>query len=1210
MNITKPERTVPTMMKNWIAPNNKPTVGFLLASLHTGSSRALLPGLIHAAEEKDVNIICFPGGRLRNTNAYEIKRNVIYDLAGKDCVDGLITWSSSLGGVLSPTEINAFHERYEPLPLVSLAQFMEGIPTVSVDSYHGMRDLLAHLIDEHGYTKLAFIRGPEEHYYAQERYRAYLDTLQDFHLPLIPDLITSPLRWEMGAEAIQILLDERHLVPGKDFHAIVTVSDLMALWALKTLQSRGFRVPDDVAVTGFNNSIEERLSTPPLTTVDLPFRDQGSRAVDVLLALWNEQKVPALLTLPSSVVVRQSCGCPSLAVANAIEELSESNPGLRGEYAIELLKGTYRTRLLQEMAEAVKVSEDRIETWILPIYTAFHKDLEMVLNGSFSNSLIQALEEVLDFAMREKVELVFWHGLLSILRRNGITGLSLAQRVQIEMVFSQARVVISEAIQRGQAYWQWIADRQADVLRETTRALLTTFDFDNLAAVLVERLPRLGIPSAYLVIYENPSQSLEYARMILAYSETGPLKWGVEGRLFPAQELLPRDLLPKHRRYSFVVEPLFFQDRALGYVVFEIGPHEGDVYELLRANLSSAIQGALLFQEIQLARIQAEKADQIKTRLLANVSHELRTPLNIIIRYAHNASRQLIEPDDQCIKAVAHDLDQIYSNAEHQLRVINDLLDLSRAEIDELDLNLELLDPHPLLSDAFFNIAESAQDEMIQWDIKLPSRLPVIRADAVRLRQIILNLLSNARKFTSSGKIELGADVSTSAIHIWVSDTGRGVPLDQQEKIFEPFVTYDHGQQIPRGIGLGLSITRHLISLHGGKIFLESELEHGTIFHIHLPLPAFDQKQSNVNTEIPRVILVVSSTGTLAEEIRQMAERQKLSIRLIAGDEVEVALSTTEPLVVAWDLANAEPNDWAVLRRIRQYPRLAHAPFIVYGQIPSGTENEGELAVGFTSFLDKSSQEESLMTLISSLSPANENKVVFIVDDDPQVRTTHQSIVKTGLPDYRIKVFENGLDALTAMKQEVPSLVLLDLVMPGMEGIDVLEKMRANAMLRSVPVIILSNKILSIEDVRRMEKFTRVTFQNKGLWSDDELISAFNRVLFGSEELPAHTSVLVKKAIAFMHQNYGQVISRWQVAEEVGVSEDYFSRVFNRELGLSPWEYLNRYRVQQARMLLQYTDQNIGVIALQVGIKDQAYFSRVFHKITGVSPQAFRESLK
>jgi AraC-like DNA-binding protein len=180
--------------------------------------------------------------------------------------------------------------------------------------------------------------------------------------------------------------------------------------------------------------------------------------------------------------------------------------------------------------------------------------------------------------------------------------------------------------------------------------------------------------------------------------------------------------------------------------------------------------------------------------------------------------------------------------------------------------------------------------------------------------------------------------------------------------------------------------------------------------------------------------------------------------------------------------------------------------------------------------------------------------------------------------------------------------------MPSLSGTDVLDRMRADSNLRQVPVIILSNKMLSLEDVKRIESHTRVTLQTKGIWSDMETIAALNRAIFGTDTLPAHTSGLVKQAIAYLHQNYTRSISRWEIADSVGVSEDYLSRVFNRELNISPWDYLNRYRVLQSKHLLLHTTETVGVIAHQVGFKDQAYFSRVFHKVTGMSPQTFRET--
>jgi signal transduction histidine kinase len=283
-----------------------------------------------------------------------------------------------------------------------------------------------------------------------------------------------------------------------------------------------------------------------------------------------------------------------------------------------------------------------------------------------------------------------------------------------------------------------------------------------------------------------------------------------------------------------VVEPLYFQDKSLGYVVFEIGPRDGNTYELLRNNLSSALQGAMLFQEIQQARLDAEKADRIKTRLLANVSHEIRTPLNIIMGYTQN----ILGAPEEVSESLLNDIHQIHGSAEHQLRVINDLLDLSRAEIDELDLSLELLDPHQLLIEAFHGLADQSTSDGIQWRLDIPKRLPQIRADSLRLRQIFLNLLSNARKYTENGEITLGTEVTPPRIHFWVKDTGLGINREQQERIFKPFVTLEENCRLSGGIGLGLSITRHLVALHGGTMKLDSQPNQGSTFHIYLPLPS------------------------------------------------------------------------------------------------------------------------------------------------------------------------------------------------------------------------------------------------------------------------------------------------------------------------------------------------------------------------------------
>jgi signal transduction histidine kinase/AraC-like DNA-binding protein len=1090
--------------------------------------------------------------------------------------------------------------------MVSLAQFMEGMPTVSVDSYLGMRALLTHLIDVHGFRRLAFIRGPEEHYYAQERYRAYLDSLQACDLPLDPRLVTRPLPWEAGVEAIEILLDERGLKPGKDFEAVVAVSDMMAIWAMKTLQGRGFDIPKDIAVTGFNNSMQERLATPPLTTVDLPFNEQGAKAMDVLLQQLAGEPVPALLTLPSKLVVRQSCGCPSQALALASFPSSGKSEKSQEPKNLE----DVRTGCLSEMEAALALPPGTARGWLELTFDAFVQSTSATLSANVeesANHFLQILNHVLEQSIHLDQDRVHWQNAISILRR-WMLGFR-ADSETVERLISQARVAVEESLQRAQAYAQWRADREAEHLRETNRALLTTFDVKQLTDVLSERLPGLGIPSVYLVTYEQPTDAEvpEHVRLRLAYGDHGRLAIEREGLRFATSQVIPQRFLPQGRRYSLVVQPLYFQDKSLGYVVFEIGPQDGNIYELLRNNLSSALQGAMLFQEIQQARLDAEKADRIKTRLLANVSHEMRTPLNIIMGYTQEVLQDPQKYGNEIPATLLNDLHQIQSNAEHQLRVINDLLDLSRAEIDELDLSLELVDPRQLVMDAFHDLADRSSSAGLHWRIDIPERLPQIRADAVRLRQIFLNLLSNARKYTQSGEITLGAEVVPPQVHFWVRDTGLGIDHEQQERIFEPFVTLEENRRIAGGIGLGLSITRHLVALHGGSMNLDSEANQGSTFHIYLPLPALDQPKPARPSDLSAVLLLISSHAEPAKEIREMAQRQRLDIfHLRSSEDLESALSTTKPIALAWDLSSAQSNDWSVVRRLRHYPNLSDLPFLLYGQ-PTHHPAPSADAVGTTGFVIKSSNTKTLLDAVIALSPAQGTGPILIVDDDPQICESHRKLLEENLEGYPVRLAESGEAALEAMSEETPALVLLDLVLPNLSGADVLDRMRADSKLRQVPVIILSNKVLGVEDVKRIERHTRVTLQSKGIWSEEETVTALNRALFGTDALPVHTSALVKQAIAYLHQNYSHTLSRWEIAQAVGVSEDYLSRVFTRELNISPWDYLNRYRVLQSKHLLLHTGDAVGVIARQVGFKDQAYFSRVFHKVTGMSPQAFRE---
>lgn len=1187
----------------------RPTIGYLAHRVGDNVSQAIWTGVVDAAREHDVNLICFAGDRLRDPAGRSSPDNVAYDLINPQVVDGLVSWASAVGGFLKHEEIVRFHRKFHPLPVVSITLPMEGIPTVLIDSYQGMQDLLAHLIEFHGYRRLAFIPGFEVSYYAEERYRAYADALEAHGIPLDPNLISEPgdfLR-TTGAEGIRLLLDERKLRPKADFDAVVTISDLPALGALEELQARGIRIPDQVALVGVNDVREGRFVTPPLTSVRLPFYEEGKKAVEMLLALLVGEKVPAKVALPCKLRVRQSCGCMLPSVIQGAAGPVTHQP------TDEIFKTSLAARresILDAMTQTAETASKELDPgWAALLLDRFAA--ETVGDPAAAGNFLRELDHVLSQVMAKDGQVGNWQNVISALRRHTLpcfgNGDADALR-RAEDLWGQAGILIGEAAQRARGYQMVERTRQTQTLRQISQALVTTFNVEELAGVLARDLPRLGIERCYLSLYENPQQPTGQARLILAFDERGRIESKLDARTFSADQLIPPALLAQQedaKPYSLVLQPLYFQEEQIGFVLFEVGPMDGSIYEVLRGQISSSLKGALLFDETRQARTAAEKADHLKTRLLANVSHELRTPLNVIIGCTREVLNSETPYGAVLPEELLNDLLHIHHSAEHQLRVINDLLDLSRAEIDELDLYLELLDPRPLLEEVFTSMADADARSNVTWRLQLPDRLPKIQSDPVRLRQILLNLLSNASKFVERGRIVLGADVMPPHLHIWVQDTGPGIPADMQERIFEPFITAGHANRRSEGVGLGLSITRRLVALHSGLMQLDSQPEYGSTFHIYLPLPTLSERPS-ASVDTQPVLLLISSHDRPAAEIAGFSQSQGLEIhRLQASDSLDTIMQQVQPAALAWDLTDASPGDWLVIRRLRNHPRLSQIPFILYGQ----ESGEGAiLSVGMTNFVAKPMNGETLMDAINGVYPLEKAGPILIVDDDPQIRDLYQEVVAREYPGYPVHTAADGTAALALISKETPSLVILDLMMPGMDGFDVLDWMRESDRTRQVPVLILSSRMLNLDDVKRIEQHASVTFQSKGILSEEEIVASFHRALFGDDALPPHTSALVKRVVAYIHQNYARALSRWEIAEATGVSESYLSRVFRQELGLSPWDYLNRYRILQSKELLRRTNRTIKTIAHQVGFKDPAYFSRVFHKMTGLSPSVYRES--
>ena len=290
------------MAKRKTQKPSRPNIAFLTDELLYEYQFGIWSGVASAAEEKDVNLICAIGRSLRSPYEFESQSNIIYDLIGEENVEGVIIMGASMGARIDITEMLEFCQKYRPLPIVSIGLALEGIPSLLVDNEKGMRDVLVHFLEVHNYRRIAFIRGPAFNKEAEIRYRTYVNVLTEYGIPLETDLvIPGDFIRPTGAAAVNMLLDERRV----EFDAIIAANDNMALGALDALHARGLKVPHDVALAGFDNVRETKLSTPPLTTVGQPLQEQGRKALDMLLAVMQNQEVAHEITLPTHAVIRQ-----------------------------------------------------------------------------------------------------------------------------------------------------------------------------------------------------------------------------------------------------------------------------------------------------------------------------------------------------------------------------------------------------------------------------------------------------------------------------------------------------------------------------------------------------------------------------------------------------------------------------------------------------------------------------------------------------------------------------------------------------------------------------------------------------------------------------------------------------------------------------------------------------------------------------------------
>jgi signal transduction histidine kinase/CheY-like chemotaxis protein len=529
------------------------------------------------------------------------------------------------------------------------------------------------------------------------------------------------------------------------------------------------------------------------------------------------------------------------------------------------------------------------------------------------------------------------------------------------------------------------------------------------------------------------------------------------------------------------------------------------VLQILADQIAVAVDNARSFELAQEAMEEMREIDKLKTQFLANMSHELRTPLNSIIGF----SRVILKGIDGPINELQEqDLQAIYKSGQHLLEMINSILDLSKIEAGKMELTVEEID----LEDIVNSVMSTAMGLVKEKPIKLASNirpgLPKVRADRTRLRQILLNLLQNAAKFTEEGSIIIDAEISDDLerppeLVVSITDTGIGIPKEDHGRLFEPFSQVDaSATRKTGGTGLGLSISRRLVEMQGGYIDLESEIDKGSRFFFTLPLaeevfavkePALDEPESIEEPKSgEKIILAIDDDEKVIGLYNRYLKPHGFHIVPITDPASAVAhVKKVKPFAITLDIMMPDRDGWEVIKELKSDPEIRDIPLIVCSIVE---EREKAYALGAADYLVKPILEDEMVKAIKQLGANGERGYdVLLIDDDPNaLRLVERALNREG--GYHINLAVGGLQGLSAIQSHRPDVVILDLVMPDLHGFSVLEAIQKDAALKDLPVVVLTGDDLSDSQKKKLLD-SKKSWLTKEPFNPEDLMAAVKKAI-------------------------------------------------------------------------------------------------------------------
>jgi signal transduction histidine kinase/CheY-like chemotaxis protein/HAMP domain-containing protein len=577
----------------------------------------------------------------------------------------------------------------------------------------------------------------------------------------------------------------------------------------------------------------------------------------------------------------------------------------------------------------------------------------------------------------------------------------------------------------------------------------------------------------------------------------------------------PQYALPQLQEAGFralFALPLLRENHIVGGLVVRRktpGEFPATVVDLVRtfaAQSAVAIHNVRLFQEIQEKSRQLEIASQHKSQFLANMSHELRTPLNAIIGFSEVLLEKMFGEINEKQEEYLND---IFTSGKHLLNLINDILDLSKIEAGKMELEPSTVNLRELLEGSLVVVKERALAHGIKLSLNMSDDIDTLIADERKVKQVVFNLLSNAVKFTpDNGEVSIHARRAESLVEIAVRDTGIGIAPENQQRVFEEFQQV--GETLtgkPEGTGLGLTLTRKLVELHGGTIWLESTPGQGSTFTFTLPISGVAHGDA-LTKEQEKIVRQPAAPSTAGGQLVLVIEDDPKAADLMriylneAGYAVETAKDGADglqkakqlaPRAIILDVLLPKVDGWSFLTQIKTDPETKNIPVIIASII----DQKGKgFALGAADYLVKPIDKMALLNALATFGTRVKARTgpikVLAIDDDP--KTLELLAVSLEPEGFQVLRSSSGEEGVEVAKTEQPDIIILDLLMPGINGFEVLDRLKASPLTENLPVVLFTVKQLTAKEKQRLKGRIARLAQKQG-YDPEHLVDIVKQVL-------------------------------------------------------------------------------------------------------------------